>query len=351
MHRPLEPARRIRSLEMQPGALYKSRDIPTRRVNFMPRYAFYLIAGLLFSFSVFAARGPEVPDYQAEEMAPGVFVIHGPLDYPTPQNQGFMNNPAFLVTDSGVVVVDPGSSVQTGEMVLRQIRKVTDKPLLAVLNTHVHGDHWLGNQAMRDAVPEVPIYGHPKMLEAVEAGAGQSWVDLMMRATEGATEGTEVVAPNKPVDDGDEIAVAGLTFRIHYYGHVHTHSDLMIEVPEKELLFLGDNANNGRIVRMDDGSFAGTVAALEQLKKDASAKVLVPGHGRTGGWEIVDANRDYMATLYGSVETLFEEGLSDFEMKPQIVEQLVAFKDWVGFEDELGKHISLAYLQAEEAAF
>jgi glyoxylase-like metal-dependent hydrolase (beta-lactamase superfamily II) len=318
----------------------------------MPIKAFCLFSGLLFCVSALAARGPEVPDYAAEEVTPGVYVIHGPLDYPNPQNQGFMNNPAFLVTDEGVVVVDPGSSVQTGEMVLRQIRKVTDKPLLAVLNTHVHGDHWLGNQAMRAGAPDVPIYGHPKMLAAIEDGAGADWVALMLRATEGATDGTHVEGPNKALDHGDTVEHGGLTFRIHHHGQVHTHTDLMIEVPEKALLFLGDNANNKRIVRMDDGSFAGTVAALDKVKQDASsAKVLVPGHGRTGGWEIVAANRDYMATLYGTVESLYEEGLSDFEMKPQIAEKLTAFTDWVGFEDELGKHISLAYLQAEEAAF
>ena len=111
-------------------------------------------------------------DYRFEAVTKGVYVMHGPLQEPSKQNQGFMNNPAFVITDAGVVVVDPGSSVQTGEMVLRQVAKVTDKPLLAVLNTHVHGDHWLGNQAMREFAPEVPIYAHPKMLEAVEAGAG-----------------------------------------------------------------------------------------------------------------------------------------------------------------------------------
>jgi hypothetical protein len=65
-------------------------------------------------------------DYPAEQVAPGLYVIHGPVDYPNPENQGFMNNPAFLVTETGVIVVDPGSSVQTGEMVLRQTRAVTD---------------------------------------------------------------------------------------------------------------------------------------------------------------------------------------------------------------------------------
>jgi glyoxylase-like metal-dependent hydrolase (beta-lactamase superfamily II) len=108
-----------------------------------------LLLPLLFSTAFAETRGPALPDYPADQVADGVYVIHGPVAFPSPENQGFMNNPAFVVTPEGVVVVDPGSSVQTGEMVLRQVRKLTDKPLLAVLNTHVHGDHWLGNQAMR----------------------------------------------------------------------------------------------------------------------------------------------------------------------------------------------------------
>ena len=100
-----------------------------------------------------AGRAAPLPDYPASKVATHTYVIHGPVDYPNPQNQGFMNNPAFVLTKAGVVVIDPGSSVQSGEMVLRQIRKVTDQKVVAVLNTHAHGDHWLGNQAFREAAP------------------------------------------------------------------------------------------------------------------------------------------------------------------------------------------------------
>uniref|UniRef100_UPI0035941BE5 MBL fold metallo-hydrolase n=1 Tax=Thiocapsa sp. TaxID=2024551 RepID=UPI0035941BE5 len=124
--------------------------MPRLRIRHEASWPIALLSCLLLAlaFPALADRGPDLPDYPTEQVAPGLYVIHGPVDYPTPENQGFMNNPAFLVTETGVIVVDPGSSVQTGEMVLRRIRKVTDKPLLAVLNTHVHGDHWLGNQAM-----------------------------------------------------------------------------------------------------------------------------------------------------------------------------------------------------------
>jgi glyoxylase-like metal-dependent hydrolase (beta-lactamase superfamily II) len=220
-----------------------------------------------------------------------------------------------------------------------------------VLNTHVHGDHWLGNQALREAEPGVPIYAHPKMLQAVADGAGEQWVGLMLAATKGATQGTVAVGPNHAVDHGQEVEVGGLTFRFHYFGQVHTETDLMIEIVGKGVLFLADNANNRRIVRMDDGSFRGSVRALDLAKETISAEVLIPGHGQTGGWEVLEAYRDYLAGLYDTVAKLYEEGLSDFEMKPVVSERLARFKDWPGFEEELGRHISLAYLEVEATAF
>jgi glyoxylase-like metal-dependent hydrolase (beta-lactamase superfamily II) len=122
-------------------------------------------------------------------------------------------------------------------------------------------------------------------------------------------------------------------------------------VPEKGVLFLGDNANNRRIVRMDDGSFVGSIEALGALKDLTSATILIPGHGQTAGWEIVDDYRTYLSGVYGGVEELYDEGIPDYEMKPKIEERLTQFSDWPGFFEELGKHISLGYLEVESNAF
>ena len=61
-------------------------------------------------------------------------------------------------------------------------RSITEKPIVAVFNTHVHGDHWLGNQAVKAAWPDVAIYGHPNMLALIEQGEGKAWVDMIARA-------------------------------------------------------------------------------------------------------------------------------------------------------------------------
>ena len=152
-------------------------------------------------------RGPAVPDYPADKVAENVYVIHGPITTPDPQNQGFMNNPGIIVATAGVVIIDPGASVQSGEMVLRAVGKLTNKPVVAVFNSHIHGDHWLGNQAIRTAYPDAAIYGHSNMIELINNGEGKSWVELMEQLTAGKTAGTEVVAPDKSAGHGDEIRV------------------------------------------------------------------------------------------------------------------------------------------------
>lgn len=295
-------------------------------------------------------RGPALPDYPAEQVAAHTYVIHGPVSYPTLQNQGFMNNPAFVLTPAGVVVIDPGASVQSGEMVLRQIRRLSDKPVLAVLNTHIHGDHWLGNQAFREADPQVAIYGHPHMIAGIAAGAGAAWVNSMERLTDGATRGTTVVGPNVAVQGGETITFGGVAFRFHHLGPAHTTSDLMIEVVEEQVLFLADNANNGRIVRLDGGSFRGSIATLDAAAR-IPATVRVPGHGRSGGGEVISAYREYLAGVKAAVQKYAAQGLADFEMKPLVARDLARFASWYGFTEELGQHVSLALLEVEEESF
>ena len=295
-------------------------------------------------------RGPAVPDYPADKVADRVHVIHGPLDMPNPENQGFMNNPGIIVTDAGVVLVDPGASVQSGEMVLRVTKRISDQPVVAVFNTHIHGDHWLGNQAVRAAYPNIAIYGHPNMIELIENGEGKSWLAQLERLTEGKTKGTTVVPPNQPVSNGDAIKIGGHTFRIHHYGPAHTTSDIMIEVVEAGVVFLGDNVQDGRIPRIDEGSIKGNIQACEEIVK-TGASVYVPGHGKTGGQILVGSMNSWFSTIYSNVERLYAEGQSDFEMKDEISAKLQDFSSWISFDEQLGKHISYAYLQIEADSF
>ncbi len=304
----------------------------------------------LLATSLAAWGADALPDYPAKKLSDRVWVIHGPTELPNPENKGFMNNPAFVLTEAGVVVIDPGSTLETGRMVLRQISKLTDKPVTHVFASHIHGDHWLGNQAIREVYPAARFYAHPVMIEQAHAGQAESWVNMMQQLTEGASKGTEAVIPDQVLQDGQVIVVGDVTFRVYLTDWAHTKTDAMIEVVEDSLLATGDNALYTRIGRMDDASFRGNIAACDQAL-DLRLKYYIPGHGPSGGPEVIEPFCNYLKTLYARVTELYAEGLSDFEMKEPVVESLSAYQDWSGFSDEVGKHISLALLEIERAEF
>ena len=304
--------------------------------------ALYLLCIGIFS----AQAATEVRDYPLSKIASHTYVIHGPLGYPSVENQGFMNNPGFVITRDSVVVIDPGSSLQTGQLLLKKIRTVTKLPVSHVFNTHIHGDHWLGNQAIITAFPKAVLFAHPETIKKINEGEGENWVALMDKSTNGFTRGTKAVAATVAAKDGDEFRIGGMTFRIYAPANAHSHTDIMIEAVEESVVFTGDNILNQTIARMVDGTFKGSIAACDIIAS-VKAKHYVPGHGPTGDVSIVTNYRNYLATLYEDVKIQYAQGKSDFEMKDNIVAKLKPYQAWSRFNDEVGKHINLAVLEIE----
>jgi glyoxylase-like metal-dependent hydrolase (beta-lactamase superfamily II) len=308
------------------------------------------LTALLFaaSFALSAHAGPtdSVKPHPAKQVAPGTWVITGPLGEPSVENQSFMNNPAWIIAGDQVIVIDPGSSVQAGRMVVKAIQKTTQLPVTAVYNTHVHGDHWLGNQAILEAWPKAVLIAHPDMIAKAHAGEAANWVNLMSSLTKGYTDGTQAVIPTVATTDGMVKKHGNRTFRIYSSNDAHSKTDIMIEV-DNGVLFTGDNVLNQRVARMDDGTFSGNIKAIERVQ-DLPVKVVVPGHGNPGKPDMMKAQRDYFQALLDAVKLEYDAGKSDFEMKPDVVRKLAAYQKWNGFNDAVGKQISLAVLEIEQ---
>lgn len=306
--------------------------------------ALFCIASL--ALSAHAAPGDTVKSYPAKQVAPDTWVITGPLGEPSVENQGFMNNPAWIIAGDQVIVIDPGSSVQAGRMVVKAIQKTTKLPVTTVYNTHIHGDHWLGNQAILEAWPKAVLIAHPDMIAKARAGEAESWIKLMSNLTQGYTDGTRAKIPTLGTTDGMVSKHGSRTFKIYSSNDAHSKTDIMIEV-DNGVLFTGDNVLNQRVARMDDGSFSGCIKAIDRVLT-LPVKVVVPGHGKPGSPAIMQAQRDYFQTLFDAVKVEYDAGKSDFEMKPAVARKLAAYQQWNGFDAALGKQISLAVLEVEQ---
>lgn len=295
---------------------------------------------------------PNSPEQmQALAIADNVYVLHGISGFPDPQNAGLIANLGFVITSAGVVLIDTGGSDTHAEMLLAAVADVTEQPVVAAFNTHIHGDHWLGNDVVKQRFNDVQIYAHSKKLESATEAVGQQWVDLLDGLTEGQIAGTVPYPAEKAVAENETITVGETTFTIVHNGHAHTDNDIMIHVQPGNVVFLGDNSFNRRMGRMDDGNFQGNIEALD-IAIAIEADVYVPGHGPTTG-DVSSAMvyRDYLKLLYDQTAKYYEEGYSDFEIKELIIDKFDRWSVWPGFEQQLGRHISLVYLEIEENAF
>ena len=313
------------------------------------RFPVLLLAVLSAPLNAWTLQGQE---YAFTPINNHVHVMHGPLGVPSLANQGFMNNPGFVTTDTGVVLIDPGSSLHVGRKILEEMQKITNRPVLAVFNSHIHGDHWLGNQAVRERYPDAPIYGQASMIDQANDSPGVNWLNLMLTLTEGASEGTRVSAPDQAVVDGQVIEIDGHHFRIHAPTPAHTNTDIMVEHVESRTVFLGDNGFNQRMGRFDSsGSIMGTIDALATISS-GDITWFVPGHGDSGPADrVVAPYLSYLRKLNSKVAAGYEEGLADYEIKELVAADFEDMSSWSGFDEQFGPNINKMFLEIEEADF
>ena len=299
-------------------------------------------------------EGPAVADIPAQQLSKHVWMIYSPDGFPTPQNRGMMANIIFVVTSVGVVVIDSGASLQIGQMAIRMIRKVTDKPVVAVFNSHYHGDHWLGNHAfVKTYGDKLPIYSLASSIAKLKGAEANLWRGLMERWTNQSTMGTQVVIPNTAVQHGQVIQFGDVSLRMHHYGTAHTPSDLSVEIVQDKVTAVGDIAMTNRIANMDEGSYPGTFKYYKALMAATGEQLWVPGHGRARQ-DLLKTYGDFMAGIWEPSLKAVEDGKSEAEARAAVLKDprvASRAKTMDGFEGNIGKYISLAYLEAEKVAF
>ena len=282
--------------------------------------------------------------------AGNVWVMHGPAVEPDKANGGFMNNPAIIEGKTGLIVIDPGANYKVGKKVLEEIEKVSKKPIVAIINTHKHGDHWFANIALAQKYPKVQIYAHPRMIKEVKEGEAENWYGILDRLTKNM-EGTKPFKyPFIEIRDGDKLTIDGETFLIRHPARTHTDTDLMIAHPGSGTFFIADNVMRNRLGTFDgSSSILGNIALLERVKKETDYQHYIPGHGPSGSKsEVIDPYLTYLSTLAKWAKKAYENDEEYYTVKKDALKELAAFKNWDAFDRQMGKHLAKVYREIEE---
>ncbi len=320
-----------------------------------------LLVGCMSSTTLIAKETIAIPSeftlgkygtFKFEKANDNVFIMHGPVVSPNKENEGFMNNPAVIEGAKGLIVIDPGGNYNVGKKILSEIEKVSKKPIMAVLNTHKHGDHWFANKAIIEKYPKVDIYAHPKMIKAVkEEGEAEVWYGILSRTT-GNMEGTKAFAfPTKELKGGQKIEVDGQKFEVMHPDVAHSDTDLLITHINSKTLFLGDNLMKGRLGSFDESSSVlGNIELLEKVKKETSATLYVPGHGFSGKKdETIDPFLNYLKVLAVEGKKAYEDDKESYEVKDEVLKKLTHLKEWDAFEKNMAAHLDKVMTEISEA--
>ncbi|AGA32629.1 SoxH - like protein [Thioalkalivibrio nitratireducens DSM 14787] len=247
-----------------------------------------------------------------------VYYFYGSIEGRSPLNQGMNNNVGFVVTDTGVVMLDSGPSAKVAERIAQAVAGVTEQPITHVINLGSQDHRWLGNGWFRDQGAEI-VALHRTVQTQPEFG--QSHLQRLIRTLgEEAMAGTEPVSAAEPVDaDEHRLEVGGVTFDLLFVANAHFPGDIMVHLPDEDVVFTGDFVYTERIMGIQPNS--DPVGKLENFRKleELNPAIVVPGHG--AATDLATARRDagdYLEVIIREVRT----GLENWETLDETVDRL-----------------------------
>ncbi|MDR0284971.1 MAG: MBL fold metallo-hydrolase [Propionibacteriaceae bacterium] len=210
-----------------------------------------------------------------------------------------------VVGESGCLLVDTGSSPTVGAAIRAGVLTLTDKPLQAVVLTHAHWDHALGLAAYTD----VETIGHENLATDIGCTENVTW------ARRHGVDLTHVALPTTRLGLIAARDLGGVTAEIASYGPAHTRSDLIIAVPGRGVIIVGDLVESGPPQFDETSSLDGWVRTLDSLYsllKDTT--VVIPGHGAPLGPGEIAHFRTGLAGIWDQAEWAFYRGIPEREL-------------------------------------
>jgi glyoxylase-like metal-dependent hydrolase (beta-lactamase superfamily II) len=190
-------------------------------------------------------------------------------------------NIGVVLGGEGVLLIDTRISPRQAGEIIADLRTLTPLPVTVVVNTHGHSDHAFGNRSFRPAT----IWGHERCVTMIETTGARQLAGLVSVMPDLAEDLAEVVLdpPDRTFEETAtvEIDAGGRTVELRYLGRGHTDNDIVLTVPDANILFAGDLLENDATPYFGDGFPLDWPATAEALVELATG-VVVPGHGSIG---------------------------------------------------------------------
>jgi glyoxylase-like metal-dependent hydrolase (beta-lactamase superfamily II) len=292
----------------------------------------------------FATWAQSLPAPRVVAVNERVYVLLGPIQHANSANQGYMINSTLIVGDTGAIVVDSGSTAEVGRHIAAAVRRITAKPVTHVVNTHPHGDHYLGNAAFEKATFVSSEMCRKSILES-----GHEWIEMMERDIGRKLAGTTLVPADVTFATGTKSEASIHGVRVVFWVPLgsHTAGDLLVHLPDDKVLIAGDVLVNGVVPTLQDGFVRNWIRTLEEIAA-LDVSTFVPGHGDLMTRRDVVALHGQLLQFYSAVDAGYRAGLGETEIR-----KTLDLSGWEKLERSyvIGRNINRTYLEAEADSF
>jgi cyclase len=311
----------------------------SRSIYFWARFASFLLVALCaaalpaYSFST---------DFDIVKVGDGVYAAIA--------KNGAASNEAFIVNNDDVVVVDASLRPSWAREVIAEIKKITDKPVRYLIDTHYHTDHVLGNQGYVEAFPGVTIIQQdltredmikfkpgPITPENVYGTIRPTYLQMKKWLADGKDDKGKELTTEQRADLQHQVDLregylaesphiqylpGNLTFSksltlheggrdiyLYYFGYAHTRGDTIVYLPADKIVLTGDVLES-QVPMMAESFPAKWIGVLDAIDK-LDWNFVIPGHG------VVQRGRDnlvefkaYLADLAAGAKQAADKGLT-----------------------------------------
>lgn len=316
-------------------------------------------------------------NFEVEKLAEGVYAAIRT----EPPGLMFNANTVFIINEQDVIVVDTGMTPSSARELIAALRKLTDKPVKYVINTHWHPDHISGNQVYRDTFPGVEFIAQATTLEDLPAVGESNRKQLLTNGPGFAAQlrslaekkkslggwdlteeervsylsdasqiealvkeapGIEVMLPTITIEDRLILYRGDRTIDIRYLGRAHTRADLVVYLPKENIVITGDIVV-WPVPLIGSTSYPIDYASTLEKLLELRAGIIVPGHGK------VLRDNSYVKVI-SSLLTFIKEQTQAAVARGETLEQtrrsvdLEEFRKQIAGENNLLRFVFFAYV-------
>ena len=241
------------------------------------------------------------------EFIPNIWSAIGATGPPTYENTGHNNNLSFITSNEGVIVINAGASSSLAKALHDEIKKITNKPVILVINENGQGHAMLGNSYWIDQ--GVPILAHEDAIKEFEDN-GPQILNRMIGYNRNKAKGTRLALPTISFSDKYVVNLGNLVIEVLYLGPAHSPGDISVWIPSKKLVIAGDMAFHERLLPIF--SHTNTKEWIDTWDNEfekLNPIYVIPGHGHpTNMDQVRKYTRNYLVYLREKIGTFIENG-------------------------------------------